>query len=110
MIQLQRDTRILLATRPVDFRKGIDGLAAVCRVELDKEPRSGSYFVFINQSGTMIRVLAYDGTGFWLMTKRLSQGRFRGWPTSSSNVDAMEATHLRMLLSGAEFSALESVA
>jgi transposase len=110
MIQLQRDTRILLATHPVDFRKGIDGLAAVCRVELNKEPRSGTYFVFINQSGTMIRVLAYDGTGFWLMTKRLSQGRFRGWPTCSSNVDAVEAKHLRALLSGGEFSALESAA
>ena len=110
MIQLQRDTRILLATHPVDFRKGIDGLAAVCREVLRQDERSGSYFVFINQSRTMIRVLAYDGSGFWLMTKRLSQGKFRGWPKASSNIDSVDARHLRALLSGAEFAALQSVA
>ena len=64
----------------------------------------------INQSRTMIRVLAYDGSGFWLMTKRLSQGKFRGWPKASSNIDSVDARHLRALLSGAEFAALQSVA
>lgn len=105
MIALQHDTRILLATRPVDFRKGIDGFVAVCRESLASDPRSGTYFAFINQSGTMIRVLAYDGTGFWLMTKRLSQGHFHGWPRGSSSLDAIEAKHLRVLLSGTDWVA-----
>lgn len=110
MIQLHRDTRILMATRPVYFRKGIDGFAAICREALGQNERSGSYFVFINPRRTMIRVLAYDGSGFWLMTKRLSQGTFRGWPTYSSNIGAVDAKYLRALLSGAEFSTLEPVA
>jgi len=99
MIQLSNQTPILLATQAADFRKGIDGLSAVCRLELKKDPRNGTYFVFINRSRTMIRVLVYDGTGFWLMTKRLSKGRFQGWPTSGG-IHPMAAKNLRMLLSG----------
>lgn len=104
MILLTAQTRILLATSPADFRKGMDGLAAVCRLALEKEPRNGTYFVFINRSRTMIRILAYDGTGFWLMTKRLSRGRFGGWPTSDSPVSTVAAKQLRVLLSGHDLS------
>ena len=100
MIQLSHQSRILLATQAADFRKGIDGLVAVCRLELEKDPRSGTYFVFINRSRTMIRVLAYDGSGFWLMTKRLSKGRFHGWPSSASQSNNVDAKALRILLSG----------
>jgi len=100
MIQLSTQTRILIATQAKDFRKGIDGMAAICRLELEKDPRSGVYFVFINRNRTMIRVLVYDGNGFWLMTKRLSKGKFVGWPTSTSALSAVEAKFLRILLSG----------
>lgn len=110
MIQLTHHTRILLATRAADFRKGIDGLVALCRLELDNDPRSGTYFVFINRSATMIRVLSYDGTGFWLMTKRLSQGRFRGWPRGNAPMSDLHATQLRVLLSGREPAAMTRVA
>ena len=109
MIQLSRQTPILLATQAADFRKGIDGLAAICRLELKKDPRNGTYFVFINRSRTMIRVLVYDGSGFWLMTKRLSKGRFQGWPTSHSGLNAMAAKHLRILLSGNHNASLNSL-
>lgn len=102
MIQLQADTHILLATRPADFRKGIDGLKALCHVQLACESRSGTLFVFINRNKTMVRVLAYDGTGFWLMTKRLSKGKFQGWPTGQQVINPMAAKQLRTLLSGAE--------
>jgi len=107
MIQLSNQTPILLATQAADFRKGIDGLVAVCRLELEKDPRSGTYFVFINRSRTMIRVLVYDGSGFWLMTKRLSKGRFNGWPASASNINKFEAKKLRILLSGNPASSFE---
>ena len=100
MIQLSHHTRILLATQPADFRKGIDGLVALCRGVLEQDPRSGTYFVFINRSRTMIRVLVYDGSGYWLMTKRLSKARFVGWPTVDTDLSAMAATQLRVLLSG----------
>jgi transposase len=67
MIHLTSQTPILIATSPADFRMGIDGLAAICRSRLTHEPRSGILFVFINRNKTMIRTLAYDGTGFWLL-------------------------------------------
>lgn len=100
MIHLTAESHILLATQPADFRQGIDGLAAVCRSQLLGEPRSGVLFVFINRSKTMIRTLAYDGSGFWLMTKRLSAGTFSYWPSSCEAVSPLAAKHLRQLLSG----------
>jgi len=106
MIQLTAHTRILLATQAIDFRKGIDGIVAVCRRELDKDPQSGTYFVFINRSRIMLRVLVYDGTGFWLMTKRLSKGRFQGWPTGSSAISVMAARQLSRLVLGHDPSSL----
>lgn len=106
MIQLTAHTRILLATQATDFRKGIDGIVAVCRHELNKDPRNGTYFVFINRRKTMIRVLAYDGTGFWLMTKRLSKGRFQGWPNSPSTVNAIVAKQLSRLVLGQDPSSV----
>jgi transposase len=78
MIHLTTDTPILLATQPADFRQGIDGLAQLCRGRLASDPRSGTLFVFINRSNTMIRTRVYDGSGFWLMTKRRLKENFRG--------------------------------
>ena len=76
MIQIASQLRILVAVEPVDFRKGIDGLAGVCRKVLASDPFSGYVFVFRNRRGTSIKLLVYDGQGFWLAHKRLSQGRF----------------------------------
>ena len=76
MIQLTPQMRLLVAAEPVDFRKGIDGLCAVCRQQLDLDPFSGTLFVFVNRSRQAIRMLAYDGQGYWLCHKRLSRGRF----------------------------------
>ena len=100
MIHLTTQTKILLATKPADFRAGIDGLAAVCRDRLSSDPRCGTLFVFINRNKTMIRTLAYDGTGFWLMTKRLSQGKFKDWPKNHSSTNPVAAKYLRALLLG----------
>ena len=66
MLQLTPQSRILLTTEPVDFRKGIDGLAAVCRQKLREQPLSGAVFVFRNRAGTALKLLVYDGQGFWL--------------------------------------------
>jgi transposase len=98
MIHLTCDTHILVAIAPADFRQGIDGLAAVCRHKLLVNPRSGTVFVFINRNKTMVRALSYDGTGFWLMTKRLSKGKFQGWPSSPKNIEPIIAKQLRKLL------------
>jgi len=82
MVQLTPQRRLCVATEPVDFRKGLDGLAAVCRQRLGANPLEGAVYVFRNRAGTALKLLLYDGQGSWLMLKRLSQGRFAWWPTS----------------------------
>src|SRR6266540_996482 len=84
MIQLTPQMRLVVAVVPVDFRRGIDGLARVCRELLSADPLSGTVFAFRNRRATAIKLLTYDGQGFWLCQKRLSQGRFRYWPESRS--------------------------
>ena len=80
MIQVTPQMRILLAVEAVDFRKGIDGLSRVCRDILRSDPFSGYIFVFRNKRARAIKILMYDGQGFWLCQKRLSKGRFGWWP------------------------------
>jgi transposase len=99
MIQITPQMRILLAVQPVDFRKGIDGLAGVCRGALASDPFSGCVFVFRNRRATAIKILIYDGQGFWLAQKRLSRGRFSWWPESrGDSVEALAAHELQLLL------------
>ena len=103
MIQLTPQMRILLCIEAVDFRKGIDGLCGICDGQLKDDPFSGAVFVFANRSRTAIKVLVYDGQGFWLCQKRLSQGRFRWWPGgSSAATGTLEAHQLPVLLSGGD--------
>ena len=87
MLQITPQMKILVAVEPVDFRRGIDGLAAICKASLGQDPFAGTVFVFRNRRATAIKVLVYDGQGFWLCHKRLSSGRFRWWPTASDASD-----------------------
>ncbi|MBI5245839.1 MAG: IS66 family insertion sequence element accessory protein TnpB [Elusimicrobia bacterium] len=66
MIQLTPHLRILVAVEPTDFRRGIDGLCRVCRQELGTDPMSGAMFVFRSRSARALKILVYDGQGFWL--------------------------------------------
>jgi len=94
MIQITPQMRILVCIEPVDFRSGIDRLSCICRQALGADPFSGTVFVFCNRSRTALRVLCYDGQGFWLCHKRLSKGRITAWPKDSS----IEAHQLQSLL------------
>ena len=106
MIQLTAQMRLLVCAEPADFRKGIDGLAALCRKRLAADPFSGVVFVFRNQRSTAVKLLAYDGQGFWLCLKRLSKGRFAYWPTADGEVQReMLAHELQVLLAGGDPSA-----
>jgi len=99
MIQITPQMRIFLAVEPVDFRKGIDGLAALCRQKLQCEPLEGALFVFCSRRRTSLKILVYDGQGFWLCQKRLSQGRFRWWPQASAQAaTSLDAHQLQLLL------------
>lgn len=100
MIQLTHESVILLGVAPADFRRGIDGFVSTVTLSLAQQPRSGAIFCFINRAGTMIRALSYDGTGYWLMTKRLSKGRFTGWPSSEGVLSPTSARQLRQILGG----------
>jgi transposase len=82
MIQITPQMRVLVAIDPVDFRRGIDGLAQVCRAVLSEDPVGGTMFVFRSRAAKSIKLLVYDGQGFWLAQKRMSTGRFRHWPTA----------------------------
>ena len=79
MIQITAHMRVLVAIEPVDGRKGIDSLAQLCREKLLEDPFSGCVVIFRSRSGTAIRLLTYDGQGYWLVQKRLSKGCFRWW-------------------------------
>ena len=72
LIQIAPQFRILVAVEAIDGRKGIDALAQLCREKLDADPFSGCLFLFRTRSGTAIRLLAYDGQGFWLATNQPS--------------------------------------
>jgi transposase len=100
MIQITPQMRVLVALKEADFRRGIDGLAALCRQQLNDDPFNGTVFVFRNRRHTAIKLLVYDGQGFWLCQKRLSKERFRWWPTSQADLVALplEAHELQVLL------------
>ena len=103
MIQVTPQMRILVAVEPADFRKGIDGLARVCKEELKRDPFCGWVFVFRNRRATAVKALVYDGQGFWLNHKRLSRGRFCWWPASpTAAAKTLEAHQLHVLLSAGD--------
>jgi transposase len=101
MLQITPHMKILVALEPADFRRGIDGLARLCQQKLQHDPFTGVVFVFRNRRGTALKVLSYDGQGFWLCHKRLSQGRFPWWPAAGQGEAAqrLAAHQLAVLLS-----------
>ena len=101
LIQITPQIRILVAVEPIDARKGIDSLAQLCREKLASDPFSGCLFIFRSRRGTAIKLLAYDGQGFWLATKRLSKGRFRWWPTGDEAARVLRAHQAQLLLADA---------
>jgi transposase len=104
MIQITAQMRVLVAIEPVDGRKGIDSLARLCQEKLAEDPFSGCVFVFRSRSGTAIRLLSYDGQGYWLAQKRLSKGRFTWWPEATAAAKPLEAYEAQLLLAAGDLS------
>lgn len=104
MIQTPVSADVVVMHEPISFRNGIEGTAAVARTVLKKEPMDGALFVFRNKQGHMLRILYYDGSGFWLCTKRLSKGRFSAWPKGdgTSPSTALLVRELQVLLWGGD--------
>lgn len=103
MLQVYPQSKILLYIKAIDFRKGIDSLCAICRDELQQDLFTGTLFIFRNKPGTAIKVLVYDGQGFWLCQKRLSKGFFTHWPkknifSKQQNTEYLNPSQLQILL------------
>jgi transposase len=98
MLRITPHVRILVAIEPVDLRKGIDGLAQLCREKLQEDPFSGCLFVFRGRRARAVKVLQYDGQGFVLAQKRLSKGRFPWWPSGDGAARSLEAYQAQLLL------------
>lgn len=106
MLQLTSKHKIFIGVQAVDFRKGIDGVVAVCHRQLQLDPFSGHLFVFRNRKATAIKVLAYDAQGFWLCHKRLSAGKFKNWPTAQQPILTLSAAQLIALIYHGDLSAM----
>lgn len=98
MLQITPQHRLMIAIPPVDFRRGIDGLAALCRTVLNQNPFDGYLFAFRNRKGSAIKLLNYDGNGFWLCQKRFSKGKLKWWPSNSAEAMALKAVELLVIL------------
>ena len=109
MIQITPQMRVLVAIEPVDGRKGIDSLARLCQEKLTEDPFSGCVFIFRSRRGTTVRVLTYDGQGYWLLIKRLSPGKFRWWPEADGlPARRLEAWQAQLLLAAGDASRVQA--
>ena len=105
MLQIAPQMKILVAVEPADFRRGIDDLARLCQESLQHDPFVGAVFVFRNRKATALKLLMYDGQGFWLCHKRLSRGRFPWWPSAADaagGAQRLAAHQLAVLLSAGD--------
>lgn len=103
MIAIPSGVRVLVATKPVDFRKGADGLAALAKEVLRQDPFSGVVLVFRAKRADRIKVVAWDGNGLVMLWKRLDQGAFR-WPPVTDGVMRLSPAQLSALLEGLDWS------
>ena len=104
MIQISAQMRVLVAIEPVDGRKGIDSLVRLCQDKLAEDPFSGCVFIFRSRRGSSIRLLSYDGQGYWLAQKRLSKGRFVWWPVADTLTKGLEAHEAQLLMAAGDVS------
>ena len=94
--------RVMVATKPVDFRKGAEGLAALVRETMAADPFSGAVYVFRAKRADRIKLVFWDGTGLCLFAKRLEDGIFR-WPKIENGVMKLSAAQLSALLEGLDW-------
>jgi transposase len=106
MFRLDAELKVYLHREAVDFRKSINGLAALVEQTMGLDPFAGSAYVFRNRRCDRIKLLIYDRTGFWLLMKRLEQDRFV-WPRRTQSVLALTAEQLHWLLDGIDIEAVQ---
>jgi transposase len=105
MNQIPANANVVVMHEPISFRNGIDGTAGIARLVLKREPMDGAFFVFRNKLGHMLRILYFDGSGFWLCTKRLSTRTFnKAWPKGDGETlcSPLLARELQILIWGGD--------
>lgn len=108
MIVPGKPVRVLVATRPVDFRKGMDGLTALVQDHLRDDPFSGAIFVFRSKRADRVRLVWWDGSGLCLFAKRLEEGRFY-WPPIEDGTIRLSGAQLSALLEGMQWTRVRAV-
>lgn len=98
----------MVATKPVDFRKGHDGLAALVRGELDRDPFSGTVFVFRSKRSDRLKLLYWDGTGLVMAYKRLEEHVF-AWPAIKDGLMVLNPVQFEALFSGLDWRKVRSL-
>jgi transposase len=101
-VPAQAGMRVMMATKPVDFRKGMNGLAAFVREQLKNDPFSGTIWCFRSKRADRVKLLFWDGTGLCLFAKRLEDGKFC-WPRIENGVMHLSAAQLAALLEGLDW-------
>ena len=102
MIGLPDGVRVYLAAGRTDLRRGIDGLAAQIQTVLREDPFSGHLFIFRGRAAHTIKVLMYDGSGFLLMQKRLTEGKFI-WPSPADGIVTISRAQMSLLVDGLDW-------
>jgi transposase len=98
MLAITPQHHLFLHFEPIDFRKGMDGMIGVCLKKYKQDPFDGGIFIFRNRSGSALKLLVYDGTGFWLCHKRFSCGKLAWWPKNLTEAAAISAVELTVLM------------
>ena len=107
MITVPAGLRVLVATKPVDFRRGAEGLVALVRETLGEDPFSGTIYVFRSKRADRVKMVAWDGTGLVLLWKRLESGAFK-WPPITDGVMRLTSAQLAALVDGMDWSRLHA--
>jgi transposase len=103
MLTLPFGTRVLFCRQPIDMRRSFDGLEAAVRERLGEDPLSGSLFVFWNRRRDRLKILSFDGSGFWIWYKRLERGAFE-LPIGPGEGAEMSSADLLLVLEGIELT------
>lgn len=103
MISIPAGVRVLVATKPVDFRRGADSLAALAKEALRQDPYSGTVLVFRAKRADRVKIVAWDGTGLVMLWKALDEGAFK-WPPISEGVMRLSAAQLSALVEGLDWT------
>jgi len=106
MLSFSSATKIYLAAGPTDMRKSFNSLSAIVQNEIEKDPLSGHLYVFCNRAHNRLKILTWDGSGLWVLAKRLEKGTF-SWPDGESKVVDMSFEELTQLISGLDLRSFQ---